>query len=308
MATSILIVDDSARVRAQIIEALKTVALFDNCYEARDGIEGLKVLNTSSVDLILCDLLMPNMDGFEFLRIVKGTKELRDIPVIILSSRGESKLKVEGLELGASDYVTKPFEAGELIARIMVHLNLKALQDDLLKTNRLLKELSVTDHLTHLFNRRYLMDSLGTEFQRAQRRNGELCLVLMDVDHFKLVNDTFGHQRGDLVLAAVAEALQVELRRYDVAARYGGEEFAMVLPDTSLQDGLAVTERVRKAVLDITFPPPMESLAVTISQGIASSPAPHIDSVDALIKAADEALYRAKENGRNRVEGPTGKA
>jgi two-component system, cell cycle response regulator len=308
MATSILIVEDSARVRAQIIEALTTVALFDNRYEARDGIEGLKVLKNSSVDMILCDLMMPNMGGFEFLRIVKGTKELRDIPVIILSSRGEGKLKVKGLEQGASDYVTKPFEAGELIARIMVHLNIKALQDEMRKTNDLLKELSITDHLTHLYNRRYMMDALEMEFQRVQRKKGELCLVLMDVDHFKLVNDTFGHQRGDVVLAAVAEAVQVELRRYDIAARYGGEEFAMVLPETSLQDGLSVAERVRKSVLGITFPSPMENLAVTISQGIASMPSPHIDSVDEMIKAADEALYRAKEHGRNRVEGPAGKA
>jgi two-component system cell cycle response regulator len=308
MATSILIVEDSEKVRTQIIGALKTAALFDNCYEARDGIEGLKLLKTSSVDLILCDLMMPNMGGFEFLRMVKGTKELRDIPVIILSGRKESELKVKGLEQGANDYVTKPFEAGELIARIMVQLNIKALQDEMRKANNLLREISITDHLTHLYNRRYMMDALEMEFQRAQRKNGELCLVLMDVDHFKLVNDTYGHQRGDMVLSAVAESLQVELRRYDIAARYGGEEFAMVLPGTSLQDGLAVAERVRKAVLEITFPPPMENLAVTISQGIASLPSPRIDSVDAMIKAADEALYLAKEHGRNRVEGPMGKA
>jgi len=240
--------------------------------------------------------------------MVKGTKDLRDIPVIILSSRGESTVKVKGLEPGAHDYVTKPFDAAELVARVMVQMNIKALQDEMRKTNQLLKEISITDHLTHLYNRRYMMDALEMEFQRAQRKEGELCLVLMDVDHFKLVNDTYGHQRGDMVLSAVAESLQVELRRYDIAARYGGEEFAMVLPGTSLQDGLAVAERVRKAVLEITFPPPLENLAVTISQGIASLPSPRIDSVDAMIKVADEALYRAKEYGRNRVEGPTGNA
>jgi diguanylate cyclase (GGDEF)-like protein len=129
-----------------------------------------------------------------------------------------------------------------------------------------------------------------------------LSLVLMDVDHFKLVNDTYGHQQGDLVLAAIAETVQAELRSYDIAARYGGEEFALVLPETSLDEGIAVAHRLRQTVQEIAFPPPIDYLAITISQGIAALPAPHLDSVDALIRAADAALYRAKQNGRNRVE------
>ena len=147
-----------------------------------------------------------------------------------------------------------------------------------------------------------MMEMLAKEFERAFRTKGSLCLVIIDIDHFKLVNDTHGHQHGDMVLAAVAEVIQSELRRYDIAVRYGGEEFAMVLPQTSMQDGVAVAERVRLAVLGITYPPPMEYLAVTISQGVASIPSDHIDSVEALIRAADNALYRAKQNGRNRVE------
>jgi len=302
MATNILIVDDSKVVRAQLVKTLKSVGLFDNYYEAVDGIEGLKVLTTTPIDFVLCDLIMPNMDGFQFLAAVKKKEEFQQIPVIILSDRGESLTKVKGLGIGARDYITKPFDAGELIARIMVQMNIKALQDEMRKTNELLKEISITDHLTHLYNRRYMMDELEMEFHRSLRKKGDLCLVLIDVDHFKLVNDTYGHQNGDLVLAAVAEALQVELRRYDLAARYGGEEFAMVLPDSSLQEGCAVAERLRRAVQEITFPPPLENLAVTISQGIAALPSPRINTVDALIKAADDALYRAKQNGRNRVE------
>jgi two-component system cell cycle response regulator len=302
MASNILIVEDSKTVRAQLVATLTSVDLFDNCYEARDGIEGLKILATTPIDLVLCDLLMPNMDGFQFLAAVKKKEEFQHIPVIILSDRGESKAKIKGLRNGARDYITKPFDSGELIARIMVQLNIKALQDDMRKTNDLLKELSITDHLTHLYNRRYMMDELAMEFHRSLRKKGDLCLVLIDVDHFKLVNDTYGHQNGDMVLAAIAETLQVELRRYDMAARYGGEEFAMVLPDTPLQYGCAVAERLRQSVHQITFPSPMENLAVTISQGLAALPSPHISSVDALIKAADDALYRAKQNGRNRIE------
>jgi two-component system cell cycle response regulator len=302
MAASILIVDDSELVRTQVVEVLRKVALFDNYHEAVDGIEGLKILNATAIDVILCDLMMPNMNGFEFLAQVKSENGFKDIPVIILSGKGESVLKIKGLESGASDYVTKPFDAGELIARIMVQLNIKELQDDLRQTNKLLRELSITDYLTHLYNRRYMMDSLGMEFLRTIRKKGELCLVLMDIDHFKSVNDTYGHQQGDMVLAAVAEAVQVELRRYDLAARYGGEEFAMVLPETSLHDGLAVAERLRQAVSEMVFPSPLQNLTVTISQGISALPSPDIDSVDVLISAADEALYRAKQNGRNRIE------
>ena len=302
MATSILIVEDSDSVRTQVIELLKAVALFDIFHEAADGVEGLSILNSTPVDMILCDLMMPNMDGFEFLTELKKTRELQETPVIILSVNEDSTTKIRMLENGARDYITKPFNAEELVARIMVQLDIKALQDEMRKANKLLKELSITDHLTHLYNRRYMMDVLGIEFQRTVRKKGDLCLVLLDVDHFKNVNDTYGHQHGDMALAAIAEAIQVDLRRYDIAARYGGEEFAMVLPETALQAGVAVVERLRQSVQEIKFPPPMENLVVTVSQGIAALPSAGIDSVDALIKAADEALYRAKQNGRNRVE------
>jgi len=302
MATNILIVDDSKGLRAQIVKALKGAGLFDSYYEAADGIEGLKALATHPIDFVICDLMMPNMDGFQFLEAARKHEAFGHIPVIFLSARGESAMKIKGLEIGAYDYMTKPFDNGELIARIMVQLNIKKLQDELRKNNELLKEISITDHLTHLYNRRYMMDELVIEFHRSQRKKGELCLVLIDVDHFKLVNDTYGHQNGDMVLTAIAETLRGELRRYDLAARYGGEEFAMILPDTSLQEGYAVAERLRQGVLEITFPSPLNSLAVTISQGIAALPSPLINSVDALIKAADDALYLAKQNGRNRID------
>ena len=302
MATSILVIDDSKVIRSQLIDILRDAGMFDSYYEAGDGIEGLKILSSNPIDFVLCDLMMPRMDGFQFLAAVKKHEEFQHIPVVILSEREESGSKVKGLRGGARDYITKPFDSGELIARIMVQMNIKALQDDMRRTNELLRELSITDHLTHLYNRRYMMEELEIEFHRSLRKDGDLSLVLIDVDHFKLVNDTYGHQNGDMVLAAVAETLQSELRRYDLAARYGGEEFAMVLPDTSLRHGREVAERLRSAVHAITFPPPMENLAVTISQGIAALPSPRINSVDTFIKTADEALFRAKKHGRNRVE------
>lgn len=302
MPGSILIIDDSDKVREQIVQTLKGVSLFDSYHEAKDGIDGFKSLINIPVDLILCDLEMPRMDGFKFISMVRAREELKDIPVIMLTGREDRELKIKGLEQGASDYVTKPFDAGELVARVKVQLKLKALQDELKRSNELLKELSNTDPLTRLYNRRYLMETLGREFQRAIRKKENLSLVLLDIDHFKNINDAYGHQEGDVVLTAVAEVAQAGLRRYDIAARYGGEEFILVLPETPITEGMAVADRLRKDVQDITFPFPMENLTVTISLGVATYPSERIDCVDSLIRQADEALYRAKQNGRNRVE------
>jgi diguanylate cyclase (GGDEF)-like protein len=302
MSHSILIVEDSLSVRSLVIDKLKAFMPTGTYLEACDGIEGLQILESHHVDLIICDLMMPNMDGFEFLARVKGVPEFKETPVVILSVKEDSTTKIRLLESGASDYVTKPFNAGELVARVAVQLNIKALQDEMRNANRLLKELSITDHLTHLYNRRYLMDALKIEFQRSLRKGKNLCFVLLDVDNFKNINDTYGHQQGDMVLAAIAEAVLVELRSYDIAARYGGEEYAMLLPETSPDAGLAVAERVRQAVREMSFPSPLEGLTISISQGIAALPAAGIDSVDAMVRAADQALYRAKQNGRNRVE------
>ena len=161
MAASILVIDDSKVIRAQLIGILREVGMFESYYEAGDGIEGLQILSSAQIDLVLCDLMMPRMDGFQFLAAVKKHEEFQHIPIVILSEREESSSKVKGLRSGARDYITKPFDSGELIARIMVQLNIKALQDDMRRTNELLKELSITDHLTHLYNRRYMAINLG---------------------------------------------------------------------------------------------------------------------------------------------------
>src|SRR5512147_2772417 len=145
MASSILIIDDSKTIRGRVIAALKGAGLFDTALEAANGIEGLKMLAARPVDIVLCDLVMPGMDGFKFLEAVRSNEKFRQVPVIILSDRGESTAKVKGLGIGARDYITKPFDAGELVARVMVQLEIKALQDDLRKTNELLRELSITD-------------------------------------------------------------------------------------------------------------------------------------------------------------------
>jgi two-component system cell cycle response regulator len=298
----VLVIDDSATIRDEVMRTLRGVALFDEYREARDGLEGFKTLIDSKADLVICDVEMPRMDGFKFLQLVESRPELLGVPIIMLTGKMDFDSKIKGLEQGASDYLTKPFDAGELVARVKVQLKLKSLQDELKKANELLKRLTNIDHLTNLFNRRHLAEVLEGEFFRARRNNESLSLIIADIDYFKKVNDTFGHQNGDLVLSAVANLIQRQLRAYDSAARYGGEEFVLVIPGTPLAGGVMVAERLRQAVLDFSFPPPMEDLTVTISAGVATYPSPLVDNVDSLFRQADEALYRAKQNGRNRVE------
>ena len=302
MSTSVLIIDDSDAVRERIIKTLESFDLFSRYYEAEDGLEGFKKLLSSPVDIILCDLEMPRIDGFKFLSMMKSRPELQDMPVIMLTGRDDRDLKIKGLEQGASDYITKPFDVEELVARVRVHLKIKNLQDDLKRTNELLLELSNTDHLTGLFNRRYLMESLGKEVQRSQRKGGNLSLIILDIDHFKQVNDQYGHLQGDIVLQKVALLLQKELRAYDTAARYGGEEFIAVLPDASLEDAVFVANRVRASVCANRFSGTLSQLSLTISLGVAMFSKTDCASVDSFIKLADDALFRAKANGRNRVE------
>ena len=302
MTASVLIIDDSVKIRTEIVRVLKAADLFRTYREAGDGIEGFKMLNDDRPDLIICDLEMPRMDGFKFLQLVNARQMLPDIPVIMLTGRGETELKIKGLAMGASDYVTKPFDRGELVARVKVQLKIKQLQDELKRSNERLREISNTDHLTGLHTRRYLMESLAREMDRVQRKRSVLTLVIMDVDHFKKINDTHGHQCGDAVLQAVAEASRFGLRLYDIAARYGGEEFVLVLPETPLTGGVTVAERLRKRVAALSFPHPLEQLAVTVSIGVASYPSPAVSDVETLLQQADAAMYQAKRNGRNRVE------
>lgn len=301
MSKNILIIDDSETVRDQLAQTLEDAGICDQIHQAQDGLEAFKLLLGTRVDLILCDLVMPRIDGQKLLSMLAGHEELRHIPVIMLTGREDREIKIKLLGQGASDYVTKPFDAGELIARVKVHLKIKTLQDELKKSNELLKKLSSTDPLTHLYNRRSLMTMLEKEMQRAERKKTALSLIMIDLDHFKKVNDLYGHQNGDHILVNVAKLSMVGLRGYDFAARYGGEEFILVLPETSHDDALQVAERLRERVQTRQFSGELKNLKITASMGVSTFPADSIFTLDELIRAADEALYRAKGAGRNRV-------
>ncbi len=302
MPRSALIIDDDNKIRAEVKRYLNQAGLFDQYYEATDGIEGFKILLNKDVDLILCDVVMPGIDGFKFLSMKKARPEFNDVPVIMLTGAEDVKLKIKGLEQGASDYITKPFDPGELIARVRVHFKIKALQEELRATNRRLEELSNTDGLTKLYNRRYFMELLELEFQRAQRYDSSMAFVMIDIDHFKDFNDTYGHLLGDKILIEISSILQENLRVHDMVGRYGGEEFALLTPETDDRGALVVAERYRRRIEDFVLVEEDKHLKVTISLGIAFYPHPEINSVDDLIRLADNALYKAKRNGRNRVE------
>lgn len=301
MADSVLIIDDSETVREKIIQTLESRDLFSRFYQAEDGLDGFKKLLASPVDIVLCDIEMPRMDGFKFLGMMKGRPEISDTPVIILTGNDEREMKLKGLEQGACDFITKPFDPEELVARMKVHLKIKHLQDDLKRSNELLLELSNTDHLTGLFNRRFLMECLDKEVQRARRKDGLVAILMLDIDHFKRINDTYGHLQGDVVLQKVALHIQKELRSYDIAARYGGEEFVTILPDTTLKEAFNVADRIRLSVQSMRFAGDLSNERVTVSLGVAVFPAPGLNDIDSLLRAADDALYHAKERGRNRV-------
>ena len=271
--------------------------------EAADGAEALDSCRQTPPDLILLDVNMPRLDGWTVLAQLQADAELRHIPVIMLTSAEGPHSVVDGLERGAHDFVGKPFAPLELCARADAALRVKRLQDELLRRNRVLNEVSRTDALTELGNRRHMKERLG-ELGSAARRHGEpLAILMIDIDYFKEVNDVFGHAAGDVVLQEVARRVKSALRREDIAARWGGDELIVVLPFTDLPSAHAVGERIRLAVRSepIAFAGtgegPGDSTCVTVSVGCAAG----FGDPDDLVREADEALYAAKRAGRNTV-------
>ncbi len=299
---TILIVDDTEPVRRQIQRVLeRETGLVGQFLEAGSALEGYKQLVTQKVDLVVCDVVMPDIDGFKFLSMVKGHPELAHIPVLLVTSQGEQESKNRGLEQGASDYLTKPFNGIELLARVRVHLKLKLVQDELREANKQLTALSNTDGLTEIFNRRHLMNTMAYEISRAARYGSPLAFLLMDLDDFKSVNDTYGHQAGDHVLVSFCNRVNTILRRTDIFARYGGEEFAILLPQARPSGVEKLAEKIRIHLENNPFDIGGQLVTVTVSCGIAGYKRGVAETVDAIIREADQALYRAKQTGKNRV-------
>jgi diguanylate cyclase (GGDEF)-like protein len=259
---------------------------------ATGGRAGLEAAKSWNPDLILLDLDMPDMTGFDVCRILKADPELCMIPVLFLSASGTPADKVQGLDLGAVDYITKPFDEFELRARVRAAIRTKQLQD-------LLIEHAHIDPLTGLPNRRALMDRLQMEWARMQRHGGELSFIVADVDHFKRVNDTYGHSVGDELLQEVARTIARQFRGNDLPARYGGDEFAVVVPDEAISGAVHLAERCRREIEKVNLPAKGEPIRPTASFGVAD--AVGVPSPALLVDDADQALYRAKAAGRNTV-------
>jgi len=303
---NVLLVEDNKTQAAIIKDFLEKNGYRVSTVE--DGMSAFKAAKTSNVDIILLDRILPDIDGSDVCRWLKLDQATRDIPVIMLTARGEMADKVSGLEAGADDYLPKPFDESELNARIYVRLRSKTNQDELKKKNRQLEDmltrvesLAIMDPLTGIYNRRRFETIFNSEFKRATRYQLPLSCMMIDIDHFKKVNDTLGHQEGDTVLKELSQVVQATIREVDTPARWGGEEFVVLSPNTTLENGLRAAERVRKAVANHSFTG-MDGKKVTVSVGVAAIPAPDLDSQDKLIHAADIAMYTAKKNGRNRVE------
>jgi len=297
-------------VEDDIIQAAATKAILMNVgYEvlhAEDGINAIRLVKSEKPDIILLDVVLPGMDGHEVCRWLKIEETTKGIPVIMLTVKKELSDKISGLQIGADDYLPKPYNELELNARIYALLRTKGLQDELRMKNRQLEELldkvnymAITDVLTGLFNRRRFHDVLSSEYERAKRYGIPFSLVLLDIDYFKKVNDTYGHTVGDAVLREVATILKNSIREIDTAARYGGEEFVVVLPNTEKGNAQIFAERMRQSIERHAFSGVNKN--ITVSIGIGGMPDAKVEDEDKLIRCADFALYRAKQLGRNRT-------
>jgi diguanylate cyclase (GGDEF)-like protein len=286
--------------------------------KATSGEMALETIQVAKPDLVLLDVRMPEMDGYEVCQRLKANPATRDIPIIFLSASNDTDDKVQAFNVGGADYVTKPFQAEEVLARVRHQITivrqqqqlmaqndqLQQVKADLQQANLELRRIANTDSLTRVANRRCFDESLAQEWHRLRREQQPLSLILCDIDYFKQYNDRYGHPAGDACLQQVAQAISECIRRpADIVARYGGEEFAIILPNTDQAGAIAIAESIRAALQYLQIPHASSNTAdhVTLSFGIACLVPTLESSHQTLIAAADISLYQAKQQGRDRI-------
>lgn len=262
---------------------------------AGNGVEAMEKLQQEDVQIALSDIMMPKMDGFELIKSIRSDPALKGIYLILITARIQEGDRVRGLDLGADDYITKPFSFSELLARVRVGSRVVQYQQHLEYQTQI-------DPLTGLFNRRAFERKIGEEFERARRYNHAVSVLLLDIDNFKTINDTFGHHGGDTALIKISETLREKTRRSDFPARYGGEEFVLILPETDQDSALQVANKIHEEIRSRTFGTDSKPFGLTVSIGLSSTSTKHYMDWRQILDDADKAMYVAKKSGKDRVE------
>lgn len=297
--TTILVINDHRDDLELYSKILKSAGY--SVLQAVNGKEGLAQARQFLPDLILLDIEMPDMRGFEVCARLKEDPTTMPIPVLIITAHSRDVVdRVRGLDLGADDYLITPIDRAELLARIRARLRIYQLETELRQKNLELQRMAITDSLTQVYNRQYLMDYLNESLVQHRQSGQPLALLILDIDHFKMINDNYGHLQGDRTLAEVVAVIKNEVHANAILARYGGEEFAVVLPETGLEAACTLAEQICQAVRAYAFtgPEPGKPIHLTVSIG-CTSVVPTDLNRDALIRRADNALYEAKGAGRD---------
>ena len=294
----ILVAEDDLVSRHRLESLLRTWGY--TVAVAVDGAEALRRLEEPEPPrLVVLDRMMPRVDGLDVCRAIRNAESEEYVYVILLTAHDRQEDLIEGFAAGADDYVVKPFEVEELRARVKTGARIIELQEELIAAREELRIESMHDSLTRVLNRVAFFETFHRETARARRKKTPLALIMADVDHFKTINDRYGHIAGDAVLRETARRLRASLRASDAIGRYGGEEFVIVAPECGVADGLALGERFRDAVASVPVAVANQLVTITLSVGIAATS--DMDEAEHLLRAADEALYKAKQGGRNRV-------
>jgi two-component system, cell cycle response regulator len=295
----ILVVEDDIGSRRLV--TVRLTAAGHEVVEAKDGQYAWELFEREPFQIVITDWMMPRLDGPGLIQKIRSSNQQNYTYIIMLTAIDDKPNIVIGLEAGADEYLTKPFDAKELLARVASGERIIKLEEQLIKARRQMETLAMQDGLTGLMNRRAIEEHARNELTLAKRKERPLSIIMLDVDHFKDVNDQYGHSTGDQILRHMAETLTKNLRHYDRIGRWGGEEFVVILPDTEIIEAVAVADRMRIATAETQIPLENgESYAVKISLGVAYATGSY-PSLEKLVDAADLAMYQAKQTGRNRV-------